>query len=51
MMFRGIEDTPAHLGMKVTVDPATGDELAAEVAAVAKSDRAILGKIKTIFFE
>jgi tripartite-type tricarboxylate transporter receptor subunit TctC len=37
--------------MKVTVDPATGDELAAEVAAVAKSDRAILGKIKTIFFE
>jgi hypothetical protein len=37
--------------MKVTVDPATGDELAAEVAAVAKADRAILGKIKTILFE
>ena len=37
--------------MKVTVDPATGDELASEVAAVAKADRVILEKIKTILFE
>ena len=37
--------------MKVTVDPATGDELAAEIAAVAKADKAILAKIKTILFE
>jgi tripartite-type tricarboxylate transporter receptor subunit TctC len=37
--------------MKVTVDPATGDELAAEVAAVAKADKATLAKIKTILFE
>ena len=37
--------------MKVTLDPATGDELASEVAAVAKADKAILAKIKTILFE
>lgn len=37
--------------MKVTVDSATGDELASEVAAVARADKAILAKIKTILFE
>lgn len=37
--------------MKVTLDPATGDELASEVSAVARADKAILAKIKTILFE
>jgi tripartite-type tricarboxylate transporter receptor subunit TctC len=37
--------------MKVTVDPATGEELASEVGALAKVDPAILAKIKTILFE
>ena len=37
--------------LRLTVDPATGDELAAEVAAISKADPAILAKIKTILFE
>jgi tripartite-type tricarboxylate transporter receptor subunit TctC len=37
--------------LKLFVDPATGDELAAEVAAISKVDPAILAKIKTILFE
>jgi len=53
--FDDMVKDPAFLAdaakMKVTVDPATGDELAAEIAAVAKADKAILAKIKTILFE
>ncbi len=37
--------------LKLTVDPATGDELAADVAAIPKVDPAILAKIKTILFD
>ena len=37
--------------MKVTLDPATGEELAADVAALAKVDQATWAKIKTILFD
>ena len=37
--------------LKLTVDPATGEELAADVAAIPKADPAILAKVKTILFE